>query len=307
METWNVTVLCLLLGQPHYQVRFHQVTRQEQDEGRREHASMLVSYDDDKKVISLKTFFNEAFKFQKRCLQPCVPPLDFVLLYMIQSAAYVLTPDFISIYRKMDYGEATALWDIIHDPASTDINGIRSILFDARSYDKSSRKRYFVAGLPRKAPSMVPRAPPAAASNVTYEENRTPTAASASSDTSTSPRAIRIVQELRSRPTSERPPLTFADDDIVELDDDLIEADGESPVGDFQCPPTLTEMLAIVRRVRELTNKNRVTTAVEALASLDQEHPCSSSSEAYASALSPSDRVRSRNYKFYCESANPDV
>jgi hypothetical protein len=64
-----------------------------------------------------------------------VVSVDYVLLYMIQSKQYCLTPDFISCYRKIDFKEANILWKAIHEPSETSIEMVRAIVFDPRTYD----------------------------------------------------------------------------------------------------------------------------------------------------------------------------
>lgn len=134
-------------GQPHYQIRTHNVSPAELSAGRREHAAMLTSFDDEKKIVNMKNFFNECFKFNKRCLSPCIVPIEYALTYMVQSGNYVLTPDFISVYRKIDLHEAAILWDMIHQPQNATVAGILGVVFDHRRSDKIQHKRYYVEGI----------------------------------------------------------------------------------------------------------------------------------------------------------------
>lgn len=66
---------------------------------------MLSNSDDDKKIVTLKTAFQRMLSFQSQmfCTTPCVVPLDHTIAYMIQSGGYILTPDFITSHRKMDF------------------------------------------------------------------------------------------------------------------------------------------------------------------------------------------------------------
>ncbi len=134
-------------GQPHYQLRTHHISPSELDAGRREHMAMLSSFDDSKKIVNIKNFFNECYKFNRRCMFPCVVPIDYCITYMIQSGNYILTPDFISMYRKFDFTEAQLLWDMIHHPLTADVEGVTQIIFNNRSYDKRFMKRYYIQGM----------------------------------------------------------------------------------------------------------------------------------------------------------------
>lgn len=96
---------------------------------------MISSWDDEKKIITLKNFFPECYRFNKRCFSPFVVAIDYTLLYMIQSKQYIFTPDFILCYRKIDFKEANVLWKLMHVPDSASIDQIRKLVFDSRSYD----------------------------------------------------------------------------------------------------------------------------------------------------------------------------
>jgi hypothetical protein len=67
---------------------------------------------------------------------------------MIQSSEYVLSPEFISSYKKIDASEAEVVWDLVHDPSSATIESIRCVLFNQLSYNKSARLRYFTPQIP---------------------------------------------------------------------------------------------------------------------------------------------------------------
>jgi len=96
-------------GQAHYQIRTHNLTRQELSFGRRDHDALLTSFDDAKKIITMKNFFSESYKFNMRCMHPAVVPVHYAILYMIQSGAYILSPDFISNFKKINLKEAGIL------------------------------------------------------------------------------------------------------------------------------------------------------------------------------------------------------
>jgi hypothetical protein len=100
---------------------------------------MLTSYDDAKKIITLKNMFNECFRFNVRCLHPVQAPIHYVLLYMVQSGSYMFSSDFISAYRKTDYAEARTLWTIVHDPKSATISDVMRLIFNPLSYGRKVR------------------------------------------------------------------------------------------------------------------------------------------------------------------------
>jgi hypothetical protein len=124
----------LISGQPHYQIRTHNVTPQELSFGRRDHDALLTSYDDSKKVLNLKNIFNESYKFNMRSLYPVIAPIQFVICYMIQSGNYILTPDFITTNRKIDLSEAETLWKMVFNPKEVNVTDVMKLLFDSRSY-----------------------------------------------------------------------------------------------------------------------------------------------------------------------------
>jgi hypothetical protein len=71
-----------------------------------------------------------------RCLHPVVAPIHYVLLYMIQSGAYMFSSDFISVQRKTDFSEAKVLWELVHDPTSAVIEDVMKLIFDYRSFGR---------------------------------------------------------------------------------------------------------------------------------------------------------------------------
>jgi hypothetical protein len=42
-------------------------------------------------------------------MHPAVVPIQYAILYMIQSGSYILSPDFISSFKKIDLLEANTL------------------------------------------------------------------------------------------------------------------------------------------------------------------------------------------------------
>ena len=98
-----------VLGQPHYQLRIHNITRAELEAGRRDHVAMLSSYDDSKKIITMKHLYNECYKFNRRCLFPCVVPIEFALTYMIQSG---IMKFIIIMHHTTNYNNLTSSYAI---------------------------------------------------------------------------------------------------------------------------------------------------------------------------------------------------
>jgi len=97
---------------------------------------MLTSFDDSKKIVNLKNFFNECYKFNMRCMHPAVVPIQYALLYMLQSGTYILAPDFISNFKKISLEEALVLWKITHTPSETKLADVMSLLFNPLSYGR---------------------------------------------------------------------------------------------------------------------------------------------------------------------------
>ena len=98
--------------------------------------SLTVKFSDDKKIINFKNLFMECFRFNTRSMFPATVPIHYTLLYMLQSTDYILSPDFVSNYKKLDFGESEVLWKIVHLPGSATINDVMKIVFNNRSYGK---------------------------------------------------------------------------------------------------------------------------------------------------------------------------
>jgi len=54
---------------------------------------------------------------------------------MLQSGEYILSPDFVSQYRKLSLEETQSLWTIVHDPEAASVTMVMKLVFDPRSYD----------------------------------------------------------------------------------------------------------------------------------------------------------------------------
>ena len=74
-----------------------------------------------------------------RCMFPAVVPLHYCILYMLQGGEYVLSPDFVSTFRKVNYNESEAYWKLLHAPLETKIDDILLLVFNGTSYDSKSQ------------------------------------------------------------------------------------------------------------------------------------------------------------------------
>ena len=97
---------------------------------------MLTSYDDAKKILNFKNMFSECYKFNMRCMHPAVVPVHYNVLYMIQSGSYILSPDFVSCFKKIDLHETSILWKMTFTPAETDLDDVLALIFNPLSYGK---------------------------------------------------------------------------------------------------------------------------------------------------------------------------
>jgi hypothetical protein len=233
---------------------------------------MLTSFDDAKKIVTLKNFFNECYRFNMRCMHPAVVPVHYALLYMIQSGTYILSPDFISTYKKISLDEALVLWKMAHTPSETKLNDVLTVLFNPLSYGRKVRntisavhfvpliiefcfyqvsQRYFVAGVHRLDME---------------EHNRVVSDPSPSSSSSTGPmtRVNALLSIARSRAIPPSAAVTTQPDYLPLPDDDADEnasfytmdtSPANIPSADTsrllqECPGNLEEMLALVRDLR---------------------------------------------------------
>lgn len=62
---------------PSYQIRTHYISPQELSEGRQDHMAMCTSYDDNKKLITMRNMVAEIFKFNLRMFFPFVVPVQY--------------------------------------------------------------------------------------------------------------------------------------------------------------------------------------------------------------------------------------
>ena len=72
--------------------------------GRSTHMQLSAKFADDRKIITFKQFFQDRFKFCNRALLfPLTVPLHYCILNMLQTDEYMLAPDCVSTYKKLDY------------------------------------------------------------------------------------------------------------------------------------------------------------------------------------------------------------
>ena len=60
----------------------------------------------------------------------------------MQSAEYILSPEFVSSFKKVDFNEACIMWRLIHHPTSATISDIMKLVFSSTSMNVKSR--YYV-------------------------------------------------------------------------------------------------------------------------------------------------------------------
>lgn len=210
---------------------------------------MKVSFDDNKQVLTLRNLFKEAFRFSARACSPAHFPLIYVLLYMIQSTEFVLSPEFAQSARKLDLSETEHLWSMIHDPESATVAQVAQVLFDPRTVDsKRFVHRYYI-----QIQRMSDMEDYEFASTTLHDT----LSSTSSSNTPGLCKAQSIVQLCRassdSRKTQSSP--QYPTEDYVSLPDDdipsyTIDTQGDYSRQDFACPQTYREMRAIVIDLR---------------------------------------------------------
>lgn len=138
------TCFCLLpdQGEPHYNIKSFNVSAQDLTNGRREHEALKSTYTNEKKIVSSKNMINECFRFWHQVLTPVVCPIEFCLLYMIQSTNYTFASDWVQSNHKLNLNECNVLWDLVHHPETATIDKIQTLLFDSRSYGRKVSATY---------------------------------------------------------------------------------------------------------------------------------------------------------------------
>ena len=71
-----------------------------------------------------------------RCMHPAVVPFHCAILYMIQSGTYILSPDFVSNFKKIALNEALILWKMTFVPMDVKLHDVMALLFNPLSYGK---------------------------------------------------------------------------------------------------------------------------------------------------------------------------
>ena len=190
-------------------------------------------------MLTLKNLLPEAYRYAVRALLPVQFPVQVVILYMIQCTDYVLSPEFISNFRKLDAAQAEAMWSIYHAPRTCTLEMIRSLIFNASSWDTRSALRYYIPGF--IAPMTTPQPQ---AVNVEVPAYL---------------RMQRIIEESGV-------PLLLQQSrglhgDYVELPEEFVEeppllsyvvdTEGAEESHSFVCPLDVEEALCLVRRVRD--------------------------------------------------------
>jgi len=122
----NITVQVNNL--PYYPNLNNLITRrilQELTNGRREHESMRANYTENKRVLTYRNLYLEAYRFVTRALYPIIVPLNYA----------ILSTEFVQTFKKLDEKESRTVWKIIWHPKKAKISDIMVLVFDRRSYD----------------------------------------------------------------------------------------------------------------------------------------------------------------------------
>jgi hypothetical protein len=167
---------------------------------------------------------------------------------MIQTKLYVVSADFVSNYKKLDYEESTILWDIIHKPSTTTIDMIIRLLFNQSSIDKNKFKRYHLNN------------------NTSSFDNicsSNPTNTRTTNHTLVTPinLANTLINTCRQNPTTTSTSNTiYHEEDYISLSNynfydnnnrvQVIDAYGNMQSSTHICPPTIDEMMNIIRQVK---------------------------------------------------------
>jgi hypothetical protein len=126
-------------GKPHYKILAHNITAQELTNGRRDHEAMRVNYVENKRILTYRNMYLEAYRFITRCLYPVIVPFHYALLYMLQSDDYTLSTEFVQSFKKLDFNESQTYWKLIWHPTSAKIADVLQLIFARRSYDRKVR------------------------------------------------------------------------------------------------------------------------------------------------------------------------
>ena len=108
---------------------------------------MLTSYDENKKILTLKNIFNEVYKFLVRCIMPLKISFVQSVTYMLQSN-YTLDASFISRFNKIDSKLAELLLWIVHNPNKVRPSHVRAVIMDEFANVGTKRQRYYILDHP---------------------------------------------------------------------------------------------------------------------------------------------------------------
>lgn len=259
-------------------------------------------------------------------------------MFLLLLGNYILSPDFVTQYRKLDLNEANVLWDLIHNPQNATVEDVKKVVFDPRAYC-TPRKRYFIQCGPlannkisqfqqeqtRGATS--PAVVVDVAADDKHEENDgdgadreeedvvtaeidltgDSTALLSEASTCSTTRlslASRLVQKCRDANKNGKTTLHRKPNYPIE---DLVPLPSSGPSYSEDCPPTLDDMLKIVREVRSI-NLNYSTTTPTLAPRLppvdpDQEQVLQDSRDddtPASSSSSPSSNRVVSNYTRFC-------
>lgn len=185
---------------------------------------------------------NECYRFNQRSMWPAVVPIPYCLLYMLQSGEYIFTPEFITFYKKLDLGETTVMWQMIHHPSKCTLDMILKLIFNARSYSPRDldKSRYFLIAASNLSSSMSSRE----YTSQTLRHVDEPQVKS---------KANTIIESIRKANVVNLGVSQNFEDDYVPLpsDDDTSDNSSEqSNLETLSCPDHIDDMMIIVRKLR---------------------------------------------------------
>lgn len=223
--------------------------------GRQSHDYVKCSYDDNKRVLPLKTLIAETWRYSNRSLWPLRFPVHYTILYMvsnyyprnttrlniitllqIQSGEYVLSADFVSTFKKVDFVEADILWRLIHEPASATIDDIIRLIFNSGSSPCASKRYYVHAAMSTNTPLESAQDPDqrgrSAYDKIREVLQRRPQSSVRTRD----PQDIDVTETLPS------------DDEVAEVLYNVDRTPGQNSM--VACPPTVEEATYLVNQAR---------------------------------------------------------
>jgi hypothetical protein len=249
-------------GQHWFSYRVYNVSNDLLHKGKMRHQQQLTAVDEGKVVITIRNLYKEMFKFQKRSFDPIVPPMRYTLLYAVQSKYYLPSGDLIKSYSKMHSEEAEALWKICHSPGRTTVQDIDMIFFERRGYDNSRPSRYYIRNASGNTDLYDKKDTPVTPAGATDKEDNSLDSPYDKIEKVLAPsRAVKMSSNERSSSSSSSAdPMTS---DFIQLpnvtavavkpETYFIDKEGASDVRheEYACPPTIDEMMFIVKSARE--------------------------------------------------------